>query len=220
MPTGGNRLPIVPRASTSCTTKIVYFQSLDAVACVRCQEKLTLLGLSVSEDPYELWSKEKFVKSMSLWPPVEYGHIFCYFLFLLYKKELTNWKSLEAYNYFQKGRVRLVKVFQARSCSILMELVNPSHRRVAPRNSIKYGRTQLEATKTCSSQTFPCSIVHTGSSDTERPSKVNLSNTGNRIQALKIRAHGGTASRSSRHYRQMIPTSRRACQTSLCVTSA
>ena len=42
-----------------------YFQSLGAVARVRCQEKLTLLGLSVSEDPYELWSKEKFVESMS-----------------------------------------------------------------------------------------------------------------------------------------------------------
>ena len=71
-----------------------------------------------------------------------------------------NWKSLEAYNYFQSGRVPLVKVFKARSCSILMALVNPSHRRVTPQNSLKYGRTQLEATKTCSPQTIPCSIVH------------------------------------------------------------
>ena len=58
------------------------------------------------------------------------------------------WKSLEAYNFFQSGCVRLVKVFKVRSYSILMALVNPSHRRVAPQNSIKYGRTQLEATKT------------------------------------------------------------------------
>ena len=60
----------------------VYFQSLDAVARVRYQEKLTLLGLSVSEDQYDVWSKEKdnFVESMSLWPPVEYGHIFWLFL--------------------------------------------------------------------------------------------------------------------------------------------
>ena len=50
-PTGGHHLPIVPRASTSCTTMSTYFQSLDAVARVRHQEKLTLLGLSVSEDP-------------------------------------------------------------------------------------------------------------------------------------------------------------------------
>ena len=47
--TGGNRLPIVPGASTSCTAMSVsYFQSLDAVARIRWQEKLTLLGLSVS----------------------------------------------------------------------------------------------------------------------------------------------------------------------------
>ena len=79
-PTGGNCLPKVPRASTSCTAMSAYFQSLDAVACVRYQENLTLLGFSVSENPYELWSQEKFVKSMSLWPPVEYGHILCYFV--------------------------------------------------------------------------------------------------------------------------------------------
>ena len=105
-PTGGHRLPIVPRASTNCTAMSVYFQSLDVVACVRYQEKLTLLGLSVSEDPYELWSKEMFVESMSLWPPVEYGHIFCYFMErpgVFTKKELMNWKSLEAYNYFQSA---------------------------------------------------------------------------------------------------------------------
>ena len=79
-----------------------------------------------------------------LWPPVEHSHIFCYYVsdpaFLLYKKELMNWNSLEAYNYFQSSHVRLVKS-KARSCSILMVLVNPTHRRVAPQNSRKYGRT-------------------------------------------------------------------------------
>ena len=69
-PTGGNRLPIMHRAFTGCTAKSAYFrayrvftgctaksayfQSLDAVARVRYQEKLALLGFSVSEDPYEL----------------------------------------------------------------------------------------------------------------------------------------------------------------------
>ena len=78
--TGGHHLPIVSRASTSCTAMSAYFQSLDVVVCIRYEEKLTLLGFSVYEDPYKLWSKEIFVKSMSLWPPVEYGHIFCYFV--------------------------------------------------------------------------------------------------------------------------------------------
>ena len=53
-PTGGNRLLIVHRASTSCIAMSAYFQSLDAVTRVRYQEKLTLLGFLVSEDPYEL----------------------------------------------------------------------------------------------------------------------------------------------------------------------
>ena len=57
-------------------------------------KKLTLLGLSVSEDPYELWSKEKFVESMSLWPPVEYGHVFCYFVFLLTKEGINDWRLI------------------------------------------------------------------------------------------------------------------------------
>ena len=53
-PTGGNHLPIMPRASTSCTAMSAYFQSLDAFSRVRYREKLALLGFSVSEDPYEL----------------------------------------------------------------------------------------------------------------------------------------------------------------------
>ena len=40
-----------------------YLQTLDPIARVRYQEKLTLLGLSVSGDPYELWSKEAFVEN-------------------------------------------------------------------------------------------------------------------------------------------------------------
>ena len=39
-PTGGNHLPIMHRASTSCIAMSAYFQSLDAVSRVRYQEKL------------------------------------------------------------------------------------------------------------------------------------------------------------------------------------
>ena len=38
-PTGGYRLPIVPRASTSCTDTNAYFQSLDVVARVNVDTK-------------------------------------------------------------------------------------------------------------------------------------------------------------------------------------
>ena len=91
-----------------------------------------------------------------------------------------NWKSLEAYNYFQSGRVHLVKVFKARSCSILA-LVNPSHRQVAPRNSIKIliwlystgGHKDMHALHKHFLASYNYSSY--GSSDTERPSKVNFS---------------------------------------------
>ena len=107
-----------------------YYNSLDPIARERYKEKLKLLGLSTLEDPYELWNSDRFVvESMSLWPPVEYGHIFCYFVErpgVFTRSELMHWKSLEAYNYFQSGHVRLIKVYKAQSSSILMALVNPS----------------------------------------------------------------------------------------------
>ena len=106
-----------------------YFNSLDPIARGRYEEKLTLLGLPTLGDPYELWKMDKFVEDMSLWPPVEYPHIFCYFVErpgVYTRSELMHWKSLDAYNYFQSGHVRLVKVYKAQSSSILMALVNPS----------------------------------------------------------------------------------------------
>ena len=106
-----------------------YFNSLDPIARERYEEKLQLLGLSTLEDPYELWNMGKFVESMSLWPPVEYGHIFCYFVEqpgVFTRSELMHWKSLEAYNYFQSGHVHQIKLYKTQSSSILMALVNPS----------------------------------------------------------------------------------------------
>ena len=57
-----------------------YVTSLDPVAKDRYNEKLKLLDLSETEEPYELWKTDKFVDDMTLWPAVEYGHIFCYFV--------------------------------------------------------------------------------------------------------------------------------------------
>ena len=52
---------------------------------------------------------------MTLWTLLEYGHIFCYFVQrpgVYTQQELMQWKSLEAYNYFQsvsfKPREKLV----------------------------------------------------------------------------------------------------------------
>ena len=86
-----------------------YFSSLDPVARERYTKRLDVLGL-----------KE------------EYGHIFCYFVQrpgLYTQQELMQWKSLEAYNYFQSGFVRDVKLWAINhdQC-ILHAYVNPSMR--------------------------------------------------------------------------------------------
>ena len=55
-----------------------YFQAFDPIAKERYLQKLRLLGLHVKDDPYT--NLDKFVDDMTLWPPVEFGHIFCYFV--------------------------------------------------------------------------------------------------------------------------------------------
>ena len=103
-----------------------YVTSLDPVARDRYNEKLKLLDLSETEEPYELWKTDKFVDDMTLWPAVEYGHIFCYFVDrpgTFTKTQLMQWKSMDAYNYFQSGHVRSV---QSKCSVIVMALVNPS----------------------------------------------------------------------------------------------
>ena len=85
-----------------------YIQRLPLVAKTSYLAKLELLGLSDKDDPYAASNEHKFKSDMSLWPPVEYGHIFCYFIQrpgVYTQQELMRWKSLEAYNYFQSGHV-------------------------------------------------------------------------------------------------------------------
>ncbi len=110
-----------------------YYRSLDALAKGRYLEKLQLLGLDESGDPFADHNAEKFVDDMSLWPPVEYGHIFCYFIDrpgVYTKQQLLQRKSLEAYNYFVSGHVRAVQVWtvSGASCRVVKALVNPSQR--------------------------------------------------------------------------------------------
>ena len=57
-----------------------YFKKLDPIARARYLEKLKLLGLGESGDPYDEKNDPNFVDDMTKWPGVEYGHIFCYFI--------------------------------------------------------------------------------------------------------------------------------------------
>ena len=106
-----------------------YCLSLDRIARERYEEKLGLLRLKVNDDPYASWNADSFIDDMTLWPPVEFGHFFCYFVErsgVYTKRELMQWKSLEAYNYFQSGHVHTVKLWKCNNdSSIAKAMVNP-----------------------------------------------------------------------------------------------
>ena len=107
--------------------KMVLYQvsCLDSVAQKRHREKLSLLCLNEDEDPYQSMS---FVDDMTLWPPVSYGDIFCYFIDrpgIYTRQQLLQWRSLEAY---QSGYVRTVKIWASKGdVCVIKTLVNPSH---------------------------------------------------------------------------------------------
>ena len=106
-----------------------YFKKLDPISKERYIERLRMLDLKESDDPYADSNNDKFKDDMTKWPPVEYGHIFCYFIErpgLYTRRQLMQWKSLDAYNYFQSGHVRPVRIWCLEHVCILMALVNPS----------------------------------------------------------------------------------------------
>lgn len=113
------------------STMSEYFQCLQGPARVRYLEKLHLVGLEGSGDPYSEANSSKFTDDLTLWPAVEYGHIFGYFITRpgLYTQEhLLAWKQLDAYNYFQSGYVRKILVWSLGNIRLLKSLVNPSQR--------------------------------------------------------------------------------------------
>ena len=60
-----------------------YFDSLDDAGRQRYLDKLFLLSLSVENDTYTAINSKTFVRDMSLWPPVKFGHILCFLLIAL-----------------------------------------------------------------------------------------------------------------------------------------
>ncbi len=85
-----------------------YLKKLDGIAKARYLEKLKLLDLDENGDPYDSKNISKFVDEMKFWPAIEYGHIFCYYIErpgVYTRQQLMQWKSLEAFNYFQSGHV-------------------------------------------------------------------------------------------------------------------
>lgn len=106
-----------------------YYLSLDPVAKTRYDKKLEMLGLVQKDDSYAACNAGNFVQELTHWPPIEYGHIFFYFVErpgVYTQQELMQRKSLDAYNYFQSGHVREVKLWAVNPNRYI--LVNPSQR--------------------------------------------------------------------------------------------
>ena len=120
-----------------------YFEGLSNKAKNRYKEKLQAVGLGIQDDPYKPENDTKYVgDNMSIWPKVEYGNIFAYFVQrpgVYTQEQLLSWKQLDSYNYFQNGYVGPVSVWNFgqgdAKCCLLKAYVNPSQR--APQNGNK-----------------------------------------------------------------------------------
>ena len=66
------------------STKERYFDSLDDSGRQRYVDKQFLLSLSVENDTYAAINSKTFVRDMSLWPLVEFGHVLCFFLLITF----------------------------------------------------------------------------------------------------------------------------------------
>ena len=117
-----------------------HYLSLKETAKSRYRLKLQLLGISLENDPY-ISGNANFQDNMTAWPPVEYGHIFGYFIRrpgVYTQEQLLSWKQLDSYNYFTNGYVRTVMVWDLKnssSCKVLKAFVNPSQNAPASGNT-------------------------------------------------------------------------------------
>ena len=85
-----------------------YYDSLPNEAKERYVAKLESVGLSLSDDPYLSQNDSRFSSEMSLWPSIEYGHIFTYYISrpgTYTQEQLISWKQLEAYSYIITSKV-------------------------------------------------------------------------------------------------------------------
>ena len=77
-----------------------YSESLGSSEKARYIAKLQAVGLTLEVDPYSKESGRNFETNMTIWPPLEYSHIFGYFITYpcLYTVEhLLSYKQLHVY---------------------------------------------------------------------------------------------------------------------------
>ena len=108
-----------------------YYQRLSEEDKERYQRKLKVIGLLLKDDPFDPANNTKFSDNMGLWPQVEYGNIFKYFIEkprVYTQEQLLSWKQLDSYKYFKNGYVRTAycMTIASKSLCILKASVNPS----------------------------------------------------------------------------------------------
>ena len=90
-----------------------YFEALSSSEKARYVAKLEVMGLALEDGLYAKESTVKFEIDMTGWHPVEYGHIFAYFIVrpgVYTLEQLLSWKQLVGYNYFHSNYVRTIYV--------------------------------------------------------------------------------------------------------------
>ena len=76
-----------------------HYDSLGSSEKARYIAKLEAVGLTLEDDPYSKQSRRNFEANMTSWPPLEYDHIFGYYMYISYPglytlEQLLSWKQL------------------------------------------------------------------------------------------------------------------------------
>ena len=73
---------VSPTGRKDCASELMStcLSSLDPGARERYTKRLDVLGLKEEDDPYAEHNSHKFKDDLASWPPIEYGHILCYFV--------------------------------------------------------------------------------------------------------------------------------------------
>ncbi|XP_047143880.1 uncharacterized protein LOC124817620 isoform X2 [Hydra vulgaris] len=110
-----------------------YFESLSKEAAERYQRKLSLLGLD--KCPYK-YPADSWTEDPSQWPSLSYHNLYQYLIKTpcIYSPEaMENYKSLEAWRFFQEGWVQTVVHMKiSQDIMILKCDVRPSYRTTSP----------------------------------------------------------------------------------------
>ena len=112
-----------------------------------------LYGLTIEDAPYSPSRSGEWSSDVRLWPQIEYGDIFSYFItrpgtFTL--QQLASWRQLEAYSYFKNNYVQ--SIFTS-SCDSGIQVCGPGPRSTPARDACSFGQVFIH---TCTQTSMHC----------------------------------------------------------------